>query len=321
MLRLVPRHPAKTTASAILEKLAEEGLEVSKRTIERDLQELSGLFPIVSDERERPFGWSWQKDSAAFDLPGLTNTEALAIKLVEEHLQGLMPETVISHLYPYFRAADKTLSAGARHGYAKWPGKIRVLPSAQPLLPPKIRSDVQHTVYESVLRERQLDIVYKGREEQSGKRATIHPLAIVQRGAVTYLVCTFFDYSDLRLLALHRTESAEIREEAIRKPREFNLDKYLASGAMGFGDGEMIRLVAIFDKRAAEHLHETPLSKNQKIESQSVDQVKVTATVPNTMQLAWWLLGFGEYVEVVAPKKLRALMMEHAKGLFDRYCG
>ncbi|OGQ52434.1 MAG: hypothetical protein A3J24_13235 [Deltaproteobacteria bacterium RIFCSPLOWO2_02_FULL_53_8] len=38
--------------------------EVSKRTVERDLISLSEIFPLISNERSRPYGWSWSKDAS-----------------------------------------------------------------------------------------------------------------------------------------------------------------------------------------------------------------------------------------------------------------
>lgn len=33
---------------------------------------LSMHFPLVADERSKPFAWSWDRDAESFDLPGMT---------------------------------------------------------------------------------------------------------------------------------------------------------------------------------------------------------------------------------------------------------
>src|ERR1700730_10206168 len=73
MLREVPRYPHKIAVSELRGRLEAAGFDVTARTSERDLNELSEAFPLPSDDRERPFGWSWQKDAPAFDLPNLSN--------------------------------------------------------------------------------------------------------------------------------------------------------------------------------------------------------------------------------------------------------
>jgi len=47
--------------------------------------------------------------------------------------------------------------------------------------------------------------------------------------------------------------------------------------------------------------------------------VQVSATVTETPQLVWWLLGFGGRVEVLKPAGLRQQMVEIAKAMGARY--
>jgi predicted DNA-binding transcriptional regulator YafY len=47
--------------------------------------------------------------------------------------------------------------------------------------------------------------------------------------------------------------------------------------------------------------------------------VLVEATVQDTQQLRWWLLGFGDQVEVVEPGELRNEFLQVAKGMIGLY--
>lgn len=82
MLRLMPRYPHKITVQDVRRHLEGEGFEITERSIQRDLNELSCSFPLCCDSREKPYGWSWQKDAESFDLPGLTIPEALTLSMV-----------------------------------------------------------------------------------------------------------------------------------------------------------------------------------------------------------------------------------------------
>lgn len=59
ILALLPKHPRRIDTSTLASRLAERGISVHPRTIQRDLVSLSELFPIVADERSKPFGWRW----------------------------------------------------------------------------------------------------------------------------------------------------------------------------------------------------------------------------------------------------------------------
>lgn len=306
MMRMIPRYPQKITAKALHEKLQAEQFDVTKRTVERDLLVLSEMFPLVSDERDKPYGWSWSKDAPVFDLPGLSHNEALTLAMVEQHLNSLLPSSTLNQLQPYFKAAKQHLSNIPQNERTRsWLNKVRTVPPSQPLLPPTIKPAVQHTVYEALLTDKQLEIKYLKRGEDKAAEYRIHPLAAVQRGSITYLYCRVFDYEDLRILAIHRIQSAAMLENAAKAPVGFAIDEAINSGKFGFGEGKQIRLEAIFRNGAGEHLFETPLSNDQTLTEQVNGNVKLIATVVDTPQLAWWLLGLGDGVEVIKPASLR----------------
>tara|TARA_Y100000590_G_scaffold353552_1_gene406513 strand:+ start:501 stop:761 length:261 start_codon:yes stop_codon:yes gene_type:complete len=75
----------------------------------------------------------------------------------------------------------------------------------------------------------------------------------------------------------------------------------------------------IFDASAGFHLYETPLSENQKINDEKNGNLRVYATVADTEQLRWWLLSFGEHVEVMNPVFLRNEFKKRTKLLESKY--
>ncbi|MGZ8287779.1 MAG: helix-turn-helix transcriptional regulator [Telluria sp.] len=308
MLRMVPRAPAKISVRTLCERLAAAEFEVTPRTVQRDLNELEAVFPLVVDNSEKPYGWSWQRDATSFDLPGLSVPEALTLTLVELHLRHHLPPGTIDALQPHFSAAARTLSAVDSSTMSKaWLNKVRSVPPQQPLLPPVMNPACQRVVYEALMTDRQLTLYYRKRDAATDTRYdAVHPLAIVQRGGLIYLVCMFASYDDVRTIALHRVQQAELRYEPARGKPCFQLDDFIASGQFGVLTGEPIVLRAVFSRAAGEHLFETPLSTDQVLCPAGDGRLHLTATVPDTRALVWWLLGFGDGVTVQEPPGLRA---------------
>lgn len=318
MLRQIPRYPQTVTASGLKDRLEAEGHAITKRTVERDLQTLSAYFPLVCDEEAKPFQWSWQKDAPNLDLPGLSPMEALMFHLAERHLGSLLPASALKALSPHFRLAEEKLT---RFAQAKaWARKIRVVPATQPLLPPKVGSDVYIAITDALLTERQLKAAYRKRGDEKAKDYLLNPLALVQRGAVIYLVATAFHFDDPLLFPLHRFRSAECTDVPVKEIKGFDIDAYIAGGGLGFGgDEDQIQLEALFEGGAAKHLGETALAADQVLTPVKDGRVRLKATVINTPQLRWWLLGFGEGVEVVRPPSLRKAMATSAKSMTQLY--
>lgn len=59
MLQELPVYPRKISTSELKARLQSVGFETTIRTIQRDLNKLSGVFPLLTDNA-KPQGWSWQ---------------------------------------------------------------------------------------------------------------------------------------------------------------------------------------------------------------------------------------------------------------------
>ena len=313
LLRAIPRHPRKRDVASLHRDLAAAGYGITRRQVQRDLERLSGIFPIRPDVEERGHarGWSWDRNAALLDLPGMDPRTALMLKLLQQFVPQLLPPTVSDALQPYFQKAEETLKSGARTGLGRWTDCVRVVPREMPLLAPKLDPAVARVVYDALLQGKRFRARYASRSADGKERADIeiNPLGLVVRGNLIYLVCTFWTYTDARQIPLHRIRSATALETTASRPEGFDLDEYIRSGVFqyltGEATGESIALKVIFDGRIAAHLAETPLSTDQRIEPLNDDEVLVTATVQDTQQLEWWLRAFGDAAEVLAPRALR----------------
>jgi len=318
MLRHVPRYPRRIDTTTLQQRLDSAGYTISQRSIQRDLNELSLILPLVCDSA-RPQGWSWQADAEQFHLPFLEPQAALAFHLVERYLPALLPESTLDYLAPWFRTAAKVLES-SNGGVTEWPEKVRLLPRGLRLQSPRIVPEVQAALYGALLDERQAVIRYQQRGAAEPRDYQVHPLGIVTRDTVIYLVCTMWDFTDVRQLALHRMQSVKVLEDPCRRPAGFSLDGYIAAGAFGYPEsGEAIVLEALFTKEAAAHLGESPLSEDQRIILEGSGLVRVSATVLDTKELRWWLLGFGDQVTVTGPPELRERMRTTAAGMAASY--
>lgn len=324
MLRMIPRAPRKITVSRLVEQLAERGYNTTARTVQRDLVTLSREFGLYCDDRNRPHGWQFMENAEVMDLPSMDPQTALTLKLVNEFAAHLLPRSTLNYLRPHLRVADGVLEEFTDRGLARWKESVRVLPRWQRLHKPEIDSTVLDAVYQALFERKRLQIRYaskgaRGTGDDNEREHEIHPLGLVFRDQLTYLVCTFYTYEDIRQLAVHRITSAEVLDKARRTPKGFDLDEYIAKGAFDLPVGKEIRLKVRFDPTAAAHLHETPLSDDQQLSKTDDERVELRATVLDTSQLRWWLLGFGAQVEVIAPTYLRREFAEQAKRLAERY--
>lgn len=319
MLRHIPRYPRKVDTVSLQNTLAKQGHDITLRTIQRDLIKLSVVLPLLADNA-KPQGWSWRADAQTLDLPALDPQAALTFKLVESYMGQLLPTSTIDYLQPWFRTANGVLDQHG-NGLAHWPDKIRVLPHGLPQKAPDIKPEVSETVYQAVLQERQLQITYLSKNgDAEAPSHTIHPLALVVRDRVVYLICIFDGYTEPRQLAMHRILSAKVLEESVLRPTEFSIDAYIALGEFGIPlNPRPIVLEAEFLRHVAIHLRESPIAEDLVIEDVDEDNVLLRATVPDTLELRLWLKSFGDEVMVVKPDFLQQEFREIAENLQSYY--
>jgi len=303
LLKLMPAHRPGMTARKFCELLAAAGHSVTKRTVERDLDLLSGPFPYVCNDKSKPYGWHWLPGSH-FDIPSIGLAEAVSLGLLEDLLRQLIPRTFIKALEGRFSAAQKKLKALPQNAYATWTDLVRYIPPGMPFLPPSINADVLSAVQDALLHRHQLKVSYSVSGTAAPKELVLHPLALIQQGERSYLLATTFKYENLVLYAIHRIQTAVVLDDHAKRPKGFSLDAYLAQGGAQFGSGADLTIKAHLVDHLAAILRETPISKDQKITTRAGKNT-LTATVKDSWQLHFWILSQGPYITVMQPASLR----------------
>lgn len=320
LLEMLPRQPFKKSPQSLRDDLSQIGFDVSIRTIQRDLKVLSGILPLVSDERDKPYGWSWHKNAPGLN-PAMDPIEALTFSLAEEYLEPIMPSKSFSRLKIFFDRANNVLNELDKSSIKKWRDNVRVVPQWQTLIPPEIQDDAESEIYEALLRGNQIEGYYQKRGQSQPDKRTINPLGIVLQGVVHRLICTMDDSPDIpRHLPIHRFKEAKLIPTKVTKPKNFDIDKFIKSQNVGFLiNDKPINLVAIFQPMAGFHLTETPVSEDQQLLQLKDGSYQLKASLPDTSQLRWWLLGFGEQVDIKKPKTLRNEFKAIAKNMSLMY--
>lgn len=320
ILQLLTHGGEYKTHRQLMEELNELGYGVQKRTIERDLEQLSDIFPQIECNRKGvPWGWRWAY-ATSINIPGINLSDALSMELIKNTLRPLLPNAILKPMFPRFeQAAARLNQERTTNKLSSWSEKVYQIDPGMPLIPPDIKPDVLDAVHNALMLDRQLDVMYRSIDSDEDKPVRMHPLGLVQRGAVTYLVATAFDYDDVLIWALQRISSAQMLDITRTVPAGFELKKYIESGALHFGSTKPVKLTAkIYSPELVKILQETPLSEDQKIKVAD-DAYCLTATVRSTWQLEWWILSQGADIEVVSPKRLRQGIQESLKNALTHY--
>ncbi len=318
LLKHLPSRAPGITARDLVNQLNMAGYTVTKRTIERDLVELASVFGIECNDKGTPFGWYWMQGQGA-DMPALTLADAVSTRLVEELLTPLLPHAILEPLRSRFEHARHKLSdLGADNKTAAWSHKVKYVQPCLPMVAPVIDADVLHTVQKTLMDNLQLLVTYQRPSGSTTEGLVLHPQALVQRGQITYLVATAYEYDDMRLYALHRMVKAETSFNACHQVPGFDLDAYLQAGALQFESGTTFKMQAWVNQALTGILRETPLSLDQTLTPDGGGGA-LEVTVQDTWQLWWWLLSQGASIRVTGPAFLLERFKAHTQQMVDSY--
>lgn len=302
LLSLIPRAPLSATAQELCDRLAAHDITMDVRSVQRNLLKLGKLVPLKR-QGVRPVKWSLGAGAGALTAPVIDPADALALRMIKQYLEPVMPHALLQAWAPQFAEAERVLDTGR---FRRWRNRVAIVPSGPARLPVKVAPGVVDVVYDALLSSTQFEADYRP-PDRTSRHYTFNPLALVYRDGVTYLVAGCEEFEFVPIFALHRMKNASPLERPAQEPEGFNLQQYI-KGQQGFEwpIGEPIRLRLRLDRGIAPYFVERPLSGDQAVTPiRASDDLRLTATVQNTLPLRWWLLSFGPAVEVLGPKAVR----------------
>lgn len=308
------------TLADIEKVLRRENITCHRRTLDRDLNQLSEHFAITSDESSKPYTWFWMENAPRLEIPSMTPDMALTFVMAEKMLKNALPVEVVDLLSGYFDSARKIL-ASVDNPFKYWSSKVATISTRLPMLAPQIDAASMKVVYDALLKEKRFVCDYQKADGEK-REYEISPRGLIFADNVVYIVGTLWEYNDLRQFALHRIGNAKLLEQDISAQHaDFNLPRYIADGHFFFKkEGKKpLKLKLKLDKDMLRILRETPISADQKISQVTEHDFILQASVPDNAQIKWWILSLGENVTVLQPKRFRQKIMTSIANMMQNY--
>jgi predicted DNA-binding transcriptional regulator YafY len=290
-------------------ELAQE-LEVSERTARRDLEALSAAGVPVYSQAGRGGGWSLV-GGARTDLTGLTAAEARTLFLVAGPSASATPQVkaalrkLVRALPEPFRASAEAAASAVVLDPSSWD---RTPPS-----PPEHLETLQRAVVDGV----RVRIVYAGRDRPVTER-TIHPLGLVAKASVWYLVAG--TDAGLRTFRVGRIRSVEVTDEPVERPEGFDLEETWRSIVDSLDERrEWFHARALAEEPAVGWLRGT-FGRRVAVGQRGADgRVEVELRSWSAHTLAGELASFGDRVEVIEPTEARRALALVGRALVATY--
>ena len=285
-------------------------LEVSERTARRDLEALAMAGIPVYSQAGRNGGWSLV-GGARTDLSGLTAAEARTLFLVAGPSSAVTPAAkaalrkLVQALPETFRAEAEAAASAVVLDPARWGATTAARPRHLDVL--------QQAVVDGV----QVRLGYADRERNETER-TVHPLGLVAKSSVWYLVAD--TDAGLRTFRVGRVRSVTVTDEPVVRPDGFDLAETWRTVVDAMDERRTaFRAVVRADPQAIGWLRGRFGDKAVVEEALEDGRVEVEIGGRSAEALAYDLVTFGPYVAVVGPQEVREHLARLGAELVDRY--
>ncbi|MFD1737847.1 helix-turn-helix transcriptional regulator [Bacillus salitolerans] len=307
---LLLQNKGKQTTKALAKEL-----EVTERTIHRDMEALSTAgIPIVAD-RGKTGGWRLIDDYRT-DLTGLKAVEIQSLFISPS--SQLLTDLGLSKNWD---EARQKLLASLPYSIDKtardiW-NRIHIDTSAWRESNEKLESF--HTLKEAIGGDQKLHIHYERSDGEYVSR-TVEPLGLVAKGSTWYLIASC--EGDIRNYRASRIQLASLTEETFTRPKDFHLEQYWKDSTETFIQSLPTFIVEV---EVAPHILQRLKFSGRFAKVIKIDKPTDSGWIPvkisfDTEQEAeGYILGFGNQIRIIHPVHLRERIFKMAQTVVDLY--
>jgi predicted DNA-binding transcriptional regulator YafY len=293
-------------------------LEVSTKTIQRDLEFMRDRLQLPLTYDEARFGYHYTEEVDSFPTLQITEGELFALLVAEKALQQYRGTPFEKRLVGAFQKLAKSLPDTISLNLAEWDQTISFHTSAEPVL----NLSVIDTLASSASQRRQLRIQYRKPNSPQPEERIIDPYHLANINGDWYLFAYDHLRKDIRTFVPSRIAAAEPTGKGFERPVRFTLPRQLQDSFGVHSKQGDFTVVARFDPAVADYLREKRWHPSQQIrELPQGGGVELTLRLGSLVEVQRWLLGWGASVQVLAPPELVTGIRAAAKTLVQRHGG
>jgi predicted DNA-binding transcriptional regulator YafY len=307
------------------QQLAEE-FEVSRRTIERDIEMLRlELGAEVVYNREKG---CYAYKGKPLPLPGQwLNEREIAIMLIAERALRVY----VGGTYPFGYAQGSSFSDEVHPVFNKLLSPIRDDKKAMEYIKDLCKSVYFHrpfeplrdlrsefsTVLNAIMERKRLSMQYQtaSRGNTGDERRELEPYVLLNNGGDWYAVGHCRQSHEVRTFALARIFDAKTEDLYFDIPDSFKVEEYLSKGFGRMHGDKPVKVRLRITPPAAAWIAGSKWHSSQTIKQNADSSIILTMTCPITDTLVRWIMQMAGNVKVQFPKQLRQLVLNQAMEL------
>ncbi|NLO41257.1 MAG: WYL domain-containing protein [Ruminiclostridium sp.] len=291
------------------------GIDVSRKTIERDIDDISKLFYVYEEEGQKETRYRADKfkiDNIAFNISELLSLYFLqqVIKPYQKLDVGTTAATLIQKILERAPAIHQS--------YIDSVSDLFIVNPAEVIPEKNLDENYLQLAREAIEKQYQLELEYFSFNNDEITSRVIDPYVLEIREGCYHLIGFCHLRSEVRDFRVSRIKKMEMLDETFDKPEDF-YKQYSQNRFGKMTSDEDITLKIIFEDEAARYIKEYEANKADKITDIGEGKILFEKKTTFTPDIIQWVLRFGADAEVIEPEALRFEVMWEAKRMAQKY--
>jgi len=283
--------------SEITERLISDGFEVNRKTVERDIEEFSIMYPLLetsSYPRKFYFDGGFKLDfELVFDENQL-QTIVLALGSLQQMAPNVVKELCLEVETTLVSKLPKVLSEEFEHLKSISNHSSTILGEG---------SEIDNDVFQTVITSLRKGKVFECQYDSSGERNRLFaPLKLHFVGSPYIYV---YDCADnvIKLLRISRIHHAHLTDLLVDRKRVEDIKLDFVFGGYGSGKEKIINYHVLCTKQMATRFMEQRIHKTQVIKKMKDDLFEISFSVHDSDEITRLLAQYGECIKSISPEE------------------
>ncbi len=289
-------------------------LEVSTKTIQRDIEFMRDRMGLPIEYDEQRYGYFYTEPVDAFPSLQITEGELVALVVAEKALQQYRGTPFEKRLLTAFKKLEKSLPDTVSLNLAEWTQTISFRTTAEP----NVDLAIIDVLAQAAAAGRTLRLRYR-KPGGSVEERVVEPYHLGNVNGDWYLFANDHLRKAIRTFVPSRIQSAEATGETFQRPSKFDLEKHLKDsfGVHSRSGDHAVRIR--FDRTVADYIREKRWHPSQELVDTADGGVELNLRLGSLLEIERWILGWGGTATVLQPPELVEAIRASATAILSRY--
>ena len=314
ILSLLSQNPIGYTADEIVEKLKKWDVVLTKRTINRDIDELSMSYAIEEEERNGKTYFLARKFS--MENVDLTIQDLMAISFMQQLVQQYEHTTMGVAAREMLRKIVANTGNLNRKHIEELSKSIRIVDGNE-WKNQDVKPEVEQMITAAIEKQNKLEICYHSWNSDEITKRIIHPysLTLIDSYLCVEGYCEL--RQEIRTFRLSRIQGITVLKEQFLLPENYNKSHY--ENQFIYLSGKNVETLQIqFDKETGRYVKEYEAHRADRL-IENEDGLLFEKRTAITTEVLRWILKFGAGAKVLQPESFVEQLKKETEAMWKQY--